>query len=159
MKIISAIANTPTMREEEVDRFLLESKLNLQLATIDEKGDPNIQPVWFYYDKSNNNNKKKLLIMTPKTSKKVQNIRKKSNVYFSIDEENFPYKGVKGKGVVTIVEDPKRVMPIVEKINLKYLGTLDHPIAKMLIENAKNGTEILVEINPKFFSTWDFTKM
>lgn len=97
--------------------------------------------------------------MTPKTSKKVQNIRKKSNVYFSIDDENFPYKGVKGKGVVTIVEDPKRVMPIVEKINLKYLGTLDHPIAKMLIENAKNGTEILVEINPKFFSTWDFSKM
>jgi general stress protein 26 len=159
MKIISAIANTPTMREEEVDRFLLESKLNLQLATIDEMDNPNIQPVWFYYDKSNNNNKKKLLIMTPKTSKKVQNIRKKSNVYFSIDDENFPYKGVKGKGVVTIVEDPKRVMPIVEKINLKYLGTLDHPIAKMLIENAKNGTEILVEINPKFFSTWDFSKM
>jgi general stress protein 26 len=158
MKIISAIANTPMMGEEEVDRFLLESKLNLQLATIDEMGDPNIQPIWFYYDKSNNN-KKKLLIMTPKTSKKVQNIRKKSNVYFSIDEENFPYKGVKGKGVVTIVEDPKRVMPIVEKINLKYLGTLDHPIAKMLIENAKNGTEILLEINPKFFSTWDFSKM
>jgi hypothetical protein len=54
MKIISAIANTPTRREEEIDRFLLESKLNLQLATIDEMGDPNIQPIWFCYDKSNN---------------------------------------------------------------------------------------------------------
>ena len=61
--------------------------------------------------------------------------------------------------MVTIVEDPKRVMPIEEKINLKYLGTLDHPIAKMLIENAKGGNEILLEINPKYFSTWDFGKM
>jgi general stress protein 26 len=156
MKIITAIPNTPIMGEEEVDRFLLQSKLNLQLATIDEMGDPNIQPIWFYYHKGN---KKKLLIMTYKTSKKVQNIRKKSNVYFSIDDENFPYKGVKGKGTVTIIEDPKRVMPIVEKINLKYLGTLDHPIAKMLIENTKNGTVILLEINPKYFSTWDFGKM
>ena len=29
--------------KEEVDRFL-ESKLNLQIVTIDEEGDPNIQP-------------------------------------------------------------------------------------------------------------------
>jgi hypothetical protein len=24
----------------------------LQMSTIDEKGEPNIQPVWFYYDKN-----------------------------------------------------------------------------------------------------------
>ena len=34
--------------KEEVDRFL-ESKLNLQIVTIDEEGDPSIQPVWFWY--------------------------------------------------------------------------------------------------------------
>jgi hypothetical protein len=34
--------------KEEVDRFL-GSKLNLQIVTIDEEGDPNIQPVWFWY--------------------------------------------------------------------------------------------------------------
>jgi nitroimidazol reductase NimA-like FMN-containing flavoprotein (pyridoxamine 5'-phosphate oxidase superfamily) len=154
MKIVGAIANAPVMTEQEVDKFL-ESKLNLQLATIDEMDDPNIQPIWFYYVKS----ERKFLIVTPKMSKKVQNIRRKSTVYFSIDDENFPYKGVKGKGVVIIVDDPKKVIQAVEKINLKYLGSLDHPLAKMLIDNAKNGTEIMVEINPKFFSTWDFGKM
>jgi len=30
----------------KVNTFL-ETRLNLQLATIDEIGDPNIQPVWF----------------------------------------------------------------------------------------------------------------
>jgi general stress protein 26 len=118
-------------------------------------GDPNIQPVWFTYDKD----KKRLFIMTSKMSKKAQNIRKKQNVYFSIDDENFPYKGVKGKGAVTVLEDPKTIMPTVEKLNLKYLGTLDHPLAKMIVENARNGTEVLIEINPRFFSTWDFSKM
>lgn len=54
MKIISAIAITPSMTEEEIDSFL-ESKLNLQLASIDKKGDPIIQPIWFRYDKKTQN--------------------------------------------------------------------------------------------------------
>jgi predicted pyridoxine 5'-phosphate oxidase superfamily flavin-nucleotide-binding protein len=55
----------PTMAEEEIDRFL-ESKLMLQMSTIDEKGEPNIQPVWFHYDK----NREKFLIITYKTYRK-----------------------------------------------------------------------------------------
>jgi hypothetical protein len=39
------------------------------------------------------------------------------------------------------------------------LGTLDHPIAKVLSDDAKKGEIVLVEINPKFFSTWDYGKM
>lgn len=96
MKITGAMGSSYSITEEEVDRFL-ESKLNLQLATTDEMGDPSIQPVWFEYDKD----KKNLFIMTPKSSKKAQNIYRKSKIYFSIDDENFPYKGVKGKGDLT----------------------------------------------------------
>jgi hypothetical protein len=66
MKIISAISGGYSMNKEEVDRSL-DSKLNPQIGTIDEEGDPNIQPVWFYYDKD----REKLLIITPKVTKKV----------------------------------------------------------------------------------------
>lgn len=146
-------ATIPAMNEQEVINFL-QSKLNLQLATIDENGDPNIQPVWFDYEKDS----EKLHVMTSKMSNKVRNIHRKSNVYFSIDDENFPYKGVKGKATARIIEDHQKVVSIAEKINIKYLGTLEHPLAKMLMEFAQNGTEILLEISPKFFSTWDFAK-
>ena len=57
------------MTKEEAERFL-ESKLNLQFATVDNKGDPNIQPVWFYYDK----NEEKLFIMTGKKTKERQSV-------------------------------------------------------------------------------------
>lgn len=67
MKVIQATSEFPGMTKREVDRFL-ESKLNLQLATIDEQGWPNIHPVWFYYDK----NEEKLLITTSKSAKKAQ---------------------------------------------------------------------------------------
>jgi nitroimidazol reductase NimA-like FMN-containing flavoprotein (pyridoxamine 5'-phosphate oxidase superfamily) len=153
MKIISATTETPGMTREEIDRFL-ESKLMLQMSTIDELGEPNIQPVWFYYDK----NGEKLLVTTSKIARKTKNLRNKPILYFSIDDENFPYKGVKGKGSVTIVEDPKRTVSEGEKISMKYLGTLDHPIAKMITESSKNGDNVLIEISPKFFSTWDYGK-
>jgi general stress protein 26 len=88
MKIVNATNEIPGMTTgEEVEKFL-ESKLNLQIATIDEKGEPNIQPVRFYYDKDEG----KLLIITSKLAKKTQNLRNRPTIYFSIDDEKPPYK-------------------------------------------------------------------
>ena len=145
------------MTEAEVKTFLENNnnKLNLQLATIDDEGYPNIQPVWFYFDKDS----EKIYVGTQKTTKKIQNIqRNPDKIYFSIDDENFPYKGVKGRAVASLSDDVSKNMKIVERINLKYLGTLEHPLAKMLMENTQNGTEIVVELTPAYFSAWDFGK-
>jgi nitroimidazol reductase NimA-like FMN-containing flavoprotein (pyridoxamine 5'-phosphate oxidase superfamily) len=153
MKIFQATSEIPGMTSEEVDRFL-ESKLNLQLATIDEQGWPNIHPVWFYFDKNDG----KLLLTTSKLAKKTQNLRDKPSVYFSIDDENSAPRGVKGRGTVTIIEDPVKTVSAGDKMSIKYLGTLDHTVAKMITEGAKRGEVILIEISPKFFSTWDYSK-
>jgi general stress protein 26 len=117
----------------------------LQIGTIDEEGDPNIHPVWFNYDKD----REKLLVITPKITKKVKNLRSKPNVYFSVDDVNITYKGVKGKGTATIIEDPKRTVSYGEKIYMKYLGTLDHPVSKMILDSAKKGNHV----------AWDFPKV
>ena len=77
MKVISAITGTSSMNKEEVDTFL-ENKLNLQLGSIDDDGDPKIQPVWFNYY----NDREKFLIITPKTIKKIKNLRNKPNILF-----------------------------------------------------------------------------
>ena len=153
MKLVQAMPSMPKpVTEAEVEKFL-ESKLNMQLATVDEEGYPNVQPVWFIYENG------RLYTGTQKTTKKVQNIQKNPDkIYFSIDDENFPYKGVKGRGAATISEDVQRNLQIIEKINLKYLGTQEHPLAKMLVDNARNGIEVVIEITPKFFSAWDFSK-
>jgi general stress protein 26 len=154
MKVIDASPEIPGMTREEAERFL-DSKLNLQLATNDEHCNPNIQPVWFYYDKYG----EKIWLTTSKSAKKTQNLRNRPNVYFSVDDENPPYKGVKGRGIATIIEDPIRIVPQGDKISLKYLGTLDHPVAKMISDLSQKGEVVLVEIRPKFFSTWDYGKM
>jgi nitroimidazol reductase NimA-like FMN-containing flavoprotein (pyridoxamine 5'-phosphate oxidase superfamily) len=157
MKVVNATYEIPGMTREEAEKFL-ESKLNLQIATIDEKGEPNIQPVWFYYDKDQG----KLLLTTSKLAKKAQNLRRKPAVYFSIDHENYdqniPPRGVKGKGAATIVEDPNRIVPQADRISMKYLGTLDHPVAKMITDDIRKEELYLLKYS-KFFSTWDYGKM
>jgi uncharacterized pyridoxamine 5'-phosphate oxidase family protein len=86
--------------ETEVINFLT-SKLNIQIATIDEEGYPLIQPIWFIYDKESS----KIYISTQNMTK-FQNIRRNPDkIYFSIDDENLPYKGVKGRAVAKISED------------------------------------------------------
>lgn len=101
--------------EAEVNE-LLESKLNIQIATIDQEGYPTIQPLWFLYDKDSG----KIYTATQKMTKKVQNIRRNPDkIYFSVDVENYPYKGVKGKAVARISEDIQENVSVVRKINTK----------------------------------------
>jgi general stress protein 26 len=81
-KIVNARPDFDPMTEAEVDSFL-ESKLNVQqLATVDETGDPNIQP-FSLSGSTTTRATKKLYVTTGKTTKKVQNIRNKPTVYFS----------------------------------------------------------------------------
>lgn len=154
LKVIQALPRMQSpITEPEIEKFLESSRLNIQLATLDENGYPNIHPTWFYYDRDS----EKLYLVTQKTTKKVQNIRRNPDkIYFSIDDENSPYKGVKGRAEASISENIQKNVTIVEKMFLKYLGTPDHPLTKTIIETVRNGTEVVVEITPRFFSAWDY---
>jgi hypothetical protein len=78
-------------------------------------------------------------------TKKVQNLRNRLNVYFSIGDGNFPYKGVKGKGIMAIVEDPRITVLQGEKIYMKYLETLEHPV-KMILDSVQKGNLVVIEM-------------
>ena len=69
---------------------------------------------------------------------------------------NPPYKGVKGRGICRIYDDINHNIPIAEKIMTKYLGSMQHPMAQKLISFVKNGDSVIIEISPKYFSTWDY---
>lgn len=107
------------------------------------------------YDKQSG----KIYFSTQNTTRKARNLSQNSDkIYFSIDDENPPYKGVKGRGIARISEDIDWNDPIIEKIILKYLGTIENPFAQMLLEDAKKGIQVVIEITPKFFSAWDLGK-
>ena len=142
------------LNEEAIKDFLTNGKLNVHLGTIDEKGDANIHPAWYYYDCSKN----KMYVETSKQAKKTYNLRRNENIYFCIDDPNPPYKGVRGKGRVRINEDIDFNIPIAEKIMIRYLGSLEHPMAQALLDAQRKGQSVVLEISPKYYSTWDYSK-
>ena len=79
MKLIRSFPHKSNkVTEDEVNRFL-QSKLNLQLATIDEEGYPNIQPLWFLYEKELG----KIYVATQKTTRKARNMYKNPKIYLN----------------------------------------------------------------------------
>jgi nitroimidazol reductase NimA-like FMN-containing flavoprotein (pyridoxamine 5'-phosphate oxidase superfamily) len=143
---------TPGMDQSEIDAFLARSKTPLRLGTTNSKGEPNIHPVWYYYATN------KLYVMSYKDAVKVRNLKHNKTVYFSVDTEAMPNTGVKGRGTAVIVKDPEKTLSLSEKIITKYLGDLSSKGAKSMVDGVRKGSEVLVEITPHYFSTWDYTK-
>ena len=102
--------------------------------------------------------KEKIYVMTGGQSKKLQNLTKNELIYFCIDDSNSPYKGVRGKGSVRTYEDMNFQVDIAQKIALRYLGSLDNPISHEFVERTKEGQGIVLEISPKYYSTWNHSK-
>jgi len=66
MRILDASAGfSAPLTELEAKEFLSGSKLNVHIATLDENGQPNIHPTWYYFDSS----KDKIYIETSNDSK------------------------------------------------------------------------------------------
>jgi general stress protein 26 len=140
--------------EQDLKEFLTTKVLNLYLGTVDEKGHANIHPVGYYYDPLEN----RFYILTAKESKKTHNLSRNETVYFCVDDPNPPYKGIRGKGTARILEEVNFNLDIWERIMARYIGNLEDPMAIALKDELKKGNAIVLEISPKYFSTWDYSK-
>ncbi len=139
------------LTEQEIKDFLTTQILNIYLGTIDEKGQANIHPAWYYYDSS----KERIYIETRKHSKKIENVSRNNTIYFCVDSHSPPHKGVRGKGHGKIFYDVNFNISVAQKIHMRYLGDLEHQTAQKLIDSIMNGRSVILEISPKYYSTWN----
>lgn len=143
--------DVPGMTEAEIPSFLSSGKLLLRLGSKDENDDPVIHPVWYLFENG------KLYIFTGGDSKKARNIARSSRVYFSVDSDSEPYRGVKGKATAAIMKDSGKATQIASDIVRRYMGA-DNPFEKNLSKEVNSGESIVVEISPEYFSAWDYGK-
>ena len=60
--------------------------------------------------------------------------------------------------LVSVFFDVNFNVLIAQKIHMRYLGNLEHPMALELIDAIKKGQSVVLEISPKYYSTWDYRK-
>jgi len=128
--------------------LFLKTQKVLRLATIDQKGDPHIVPVWYMYDK------KKFYIGTNTRTRKVKNIKKNNRVSLCVDVgiQSPKIYGVMGKGVAKLILDKNKVSKFAKRILLRYFRSLENKSAKELFDD----TDCIIEITPKKFSVWSY---
>ena len=110
-----------------------------------------VDPVGYYFDSDSNK---------IHNSKKVKNLNNKRVISFCADDPNPPYKGVRGKGELRVHEEVNNNRPIAERLLMRSLslGSLEHPTSKWLLGEIEKGNEVVLEISPRYYSTWDYGK-
>ena len=142
------------MTEPQIRTFLARSKSTLILGTTNADGTPMIHPVWYYFDWA----KTKLYFYTGPTLKKAANIGERSQVYFDVDSDRWPYKGVKGRGRARIVTDKRESLSCAAKILTKYVRK-GNPLIKSALDKVKSGGYVVFEITPAYFTSWDYARL
>lgn len=142
------------MSERDARRFLTQSRSTLLLGTTNPDGSPMIHPVWYYFDSA----KTKLYFYTEPALKKATNIKKRSQVYFDVDSDKWPYKGVKGKGRAKKITAKDEALSFVRKILAKYVKK-GQPMIKSVIGKVRTGGYVVFEITPTYFTSWDYGKL
>ena len=139
------------LSEVQTINFLSSSKRTLVLGTVDATGHVNMHPVWYVYENG------RMYVETDKESLKVRNVRANPGAYYCIDDDDpvKPYKGVRGKAKVRIIEDLKTIRPITVNIVTKYTGGVDNKIAKRILGGVDDNGSVLLELEPTYYSTWD----
>ena len=88
----------------------------------------------------------------------MENLSRNDTIYFCIDDPSLHLRVLRGKGNIKVFYDVNFNVLIAQKIYMRYLGNLEHPIAQELIDATKKGESIVLEITPKYYSTWDYSK-
>ena len=139
------------MSEKETFEFLQNEPLLMRIGVIDTARYPLIHPVWFTYEDG------KFLLVSERNSAKVKILRKNSKVYFVVDKvtKEIGPCGVRGRGEAKIVDDSNYAQEVTQKQLLRYMGSLEGPVAKQLMESAKTDM-VVIEVYPKFLGTWRY---
>jgi nitroimidazol reductase NimA-like FMN-containing flavoprotein (pyridoxamine 5'-phosphate oxidase superfamily) len=137
------------MSEKEIEDFLRNGRI-IRIASVGKNGKPHIAPIWYVYLNG------KFYVSTSSKSSKARNIKNNSAVAFSLDVGGgfSDVKGVVGLGTAKVLTDRVAARDVDDAIKIKYLGSLDHPVAKELAKL----DDTVIEVTPVKKISWDYSK-
>lgn len=141
------------MTERRARDFLTQSRSPLLLVTTNADGTPVIHPVWYYFDSA----KTKLYFYTGPTLRKATNIKERNRIYFDVDDDKWPYKGVKGRGKARLITSERESLSLCARILARYVK--GRSFVQSVLDKVKSGGYVIFEITPEYFSSWDFAKL
>ena len=131
----------------KTSEFLKSQKI-LRLATIDDKNNPHIVPVWYEF------RNKKFYVGTNTRTRKAKNIKMNPKVSFCVDIgiKSPDIFGVMGIGKARLILEKRQVLFIAKRILKRYFKSLNVKSAQELLDD----TNCIIEILPRKTTVWKF---
>ena len=141
--------------EDMIVECLTNSKIPIRLACMSISDWPIVVSLWYTYLNE------KVYCATQNTAKVVKYLRKNPKCGFEIAGDSFPYRGVRGYGKASIVENKGE--EILRMLIQKYLTGKETTISslklyKFLLSKEHLQNEVAIEIIPAAMFKWDYKK-
>ena len=141
--------------EDMIVECLTNSKIPILLACMSISDWPIVISLWYTYLNE------KVYCATQNTAKVVKYLRKNPKCGFEIAGDCFPYRGVRGYGKASIVENKGE--EILRMLIQKYLIGKETTISslklyKLLLSKEHLQNEVAIEIIPSAMFKWDYKK-
>jgi nitroimidazol reductase NimA-like FMN-containing flavoprotein (pyridoxamine 5'-phosphate oxidase superfamily) len=142
------VSPTGPWNTSQIERYLRETVVPVRLACIAARGWPLVLSLWFEYDEG------VLWCATHSGSRLGAHLRNDDRVAFEVSPNEPPYRGVRGRGRVTL--DAARGEEVLRRLLRRYLGGEGSDLARWLLSRADE--ELAVRIEPSSIFTWDYTR-
>jgi len=136
-----------SLSQSKIDSLVISSKIPIRLSCVTSVGWPCVLSLWFVCKDG------KLFCASQNSSKIIQYLEKSKKVAFEIAPDKPPYRGIRGRGIVSLKRDIGK--KILEELIERYIDA-DSSLSKLLKKNSKN--EIAIEITPTKIFTYDYSK-
>ena len=133
---------------EEIEKFIPDSKIPIRVAFIKSTGLPAVISLWYVCKDG------KIYCAAQKTAKIVSYLQKNPACGFEIAADKPPYKGIRGEGTVQILNETGAY--VLDLLIDKYLGKKESTLSKFLRNNSK--MEVAIEITPQKVFNYDYSK-
>ena len=132
---------------EEIQRFLKETTIPMQIAVNDTNTNPLLISLWFISDGLS------LWCATQSSAKILRHMQSHPVCGFQISPETMPYRGVRGQAKVTLSDDdgPR----VLETVVGKYIDEQESDFSRWLL--ARKDTEIAIKLEPLKITSWDYS--
>ena len=134
-------------QKDQIETFLLESRIPVRLAFCDAYGHPRICSLWFKYEDG------VLWSASHESAYLIKQLVNDNRVSFEVSTNDYPYKGVRGKAGVELSREGAG--DVLGALIEKYLGGSNRKLADWLMSRVDG--EYAIKITPSSVNAWDFS--
>lgn len=128
-------------------RYLEQVTIPVRLSCVTESGWPVVLSLWFLYHDG------ALYCATQQHAKVVGYLQQEPRCGYEIAADDPPYCGLRGQAAAVL--EPENGADILDRLLLRYQGSLETPLARKLRQRAD--TEVAIRLDPINCFTWNFT--